>query len=237
MHYSSHCGLMTEDEAQSWLKGRGWLNGSEGERLRWLVFETLAEADRQNLISAGTRDMIWSRHIVDSAQLLDHATPEKTGLWVDIGSGAGFPGLVIACLTEHPILLVEPRPLRVAYLERCIAQLGLAHCTVSQSGIGAVERPNVSVISARAYAPLSKIFATASHLADLSTTWVLPKGRNANLELETARTEWQGVFHVKQSVTDAESHMIVATQVERGQRPSQSISRGKYGQKGRRARA
>lgn len=228
---------MTEDEASTWLEGRGWLSGPQGERLRWLVSETLIEADKQNLISAGTRDMIWARHIVDSAQLLDFASSETTGLWVDIGSGAGFPGLVIACLTDWPILLVEPRPLRVAHLERCIVQLGLANCAVVRSGIGDVQRSDVSVISARAYAPLSKIFSTADHLADLSTTWVLPKGRNANLELETARAEWQGVFHVKQSVTDAESHIIVATQVERRQRPAQSIPRGKYGQKGRRARA
>lgn len=227
---------MTEEEAQSWLESRGWLNGPQGERLRWLVSETLIEADKQNLISAGTRDMIWARHIVDSAQLLGHV-PETAGLWLDIGSGAGFPGLVIACVTERPILLVEPRPLRVAHLQRCIDHLNLTHCTVASAGIGNVHRSDVSVISARAYAPLSRIFATASHIADLSTTWVLPKGRNADLELETARTEWQGVFHVKHSVTDAEGRIIVAKRVERAKRPPRQTAREAHGQKGRRARA
>lgn len=228
---------MTENEAQDWLAEKGWLTGDVGERLRWLVAETLAEGDRQNLISAGTREMMWSRHIVDSAQLLSHAPSELSAHWVDIGTGAGFPGLVIACIAAGPIVLVEPRPLRVAHLERCIDQLGLAHCSVIRSSISDVHVDNVGVISARAYAPLEKIFNSSQHLSGLSTTWILPKGRNAHNELASTRVGWQGVFHVEQSVTDPESRIVVASGVERRNRPSRSAPRGNHGQQGRRTRA
>ena len=72
---------------------------------------------------------------------------------------------------------------------------------------------HAAVISARAYAPLPKLFASALHLSDKNSLWVLPKGRNAQNELEAARPAWQGMFHVEPSVTDADSAIIVAQAV------------------------
>lgn len=227
---------MTENEAKNWLSERDWLDGRIGERLHWLVDAVLMESDNQNLISAATRESIWARHIVDSAQLLELAG-EQEGLWLDIGTGAGFPGVVIACLRDEPVVLVEPRPLRVAHLQRCIAGLELHNCSVLQSGIGAVTVKDASVISARAYAALERIFSTASHVANLSTSWVLPKGRNAQLELETAQQQWQGVFHVKQSVTDLEARIIVANGVEPRKVPSRQTPGTRHSQKRRKAKA
>ena len=206
---------MTEDEARQWLADRGWLSGEVGDRLRYLVAEVLRESEVQNLISAGSREVIWARHVVDSAQLLEAAAAPADATWLDIGSGAGFPGLVLACINPAPIRLVEPRPLRVAHLERCVAALGLTHCAVSRGQVEALTLSRVDVITARAYAPLDRIFATVDHAADLSTTWVLPKGRNAENDLATAQRQWQGAFHVKQSVTDPDARIIVATGVVR----------------------
>jgi len=171
----------------------------------------LEEADRQNLISSASREQIWARHIVDSAQLLtlSGSQDDETGLWVDLGTGAGFPGLVIACLREAPIQLIEVRPLRAAFLQRCVEDLGLVHANVAVSKAENVElqRP-AAIISARAYAPLSRLLTSAGHLADENTHWLLPKGRQGNKELEIARAEWQAVFHVKHSVTDPESAIV-----------------------------
>jgi len=209
---------MTEDEAQDWLRAQGWWEGEAGERLRHLAALVLAEADRQNLISAGSRAQIWARHIADSAQLL--ALPAlasaRDGGWVDLGTGAGFPGLVIACLRPMPMMLVEMRPLRVAFLQRAARELGLAHVTVVGGRAEKVALPQAaSVISARAYAPLDKLLASAHHLADENTVWLLPKGRNGEKELAIARARWQAVFHVEQSLTDAESVIITARGVAR----------------------
>ncbi|MBO9576497.1 MAG: 16S rRNA (guanine(527)-N(7))-methyltransferase RsmG [Sphingobium sp.] len=206
---------MDETQAQAWLDRHGWWQGEVGERLRAFAALLLEEADRQNLISAGSRAELWARHIVDSAQLLPLA-PDGEGLWVDLGTGAGLPGMVVACLRSAPILMIEARPLRVAFLERCIESLGLSHARVACNKVERVkiEAP-AAVISARAYAPMDRLLASAAHLTDSSTTWLLPKGRNAEKELELAQRDWQASFHVEQSVTDHESAIVVVRELHK----------------------
>lgn len=208
---------MTEDEARAWLLERGWFTGPARERLIRLADLVTAENGRQNLIAASTVSAIWARHIVDSAQLLPLAEAAPAdGSWIDLGSGGGFPGLVIACLRDAPITLVETRGLRARFLETCIAELGLTHARVAQQKAEQVRvNAPAAVISARAFAPLDRLFALAHHLSDSETLWLLPKGRNAQLELASAQQEWQAAFHVKQSVTDADSAIIVAASLKR----------------------
>ncbi|MBO9670500.1 MAG: 16S rRNA (guanine(527)-N(7))-methyltransferase RsmG [Sphingobium sp.] len=202
---------MTEDEARAWLDSRGWWQGEAGERLRAYAALLLDEADRQNLISAASRDQLWARHIVDSAQLLPMAKGAE-GLWVDLGTGAGLPGIVIACLRQSPILMIEARPLRVTFLQRCIDVLGLAHAQVRGDKVERVQLDQpAAVISARAFAPMDRLLASAAHFTDSSTIWLLPKGRNAQNELEIAQRDWQASFHVEQSITDPESAIVTLT--------------------------
>ncbi|CAN5165466.1 hypothetical protein BH10PSE13_BH10PSE13_00680 [soil metagenome] len=208
---------MTEDEARAWLAARGWLDGVALERLERIAAMVMEENARQNLVAASTLPHMWSRHIVDSAQLLVLAQARADeGLWVDLGSGGGFPGLVIAALRPAPILMVETRGLRARFLERCIGDLGLAHASVLQSRVERVvlDAP-AAILSARAFASLDSTLAIASHLCDQNSVWLLPKGRNAQLELVTAGQQWQAVFHVEQSVTDPESAIITASGVKR----------------------
>jgi 16S rRNA (guanine527-N7)-methyltransferase len=209
---------MTEEEARAWLATHGWMDGAAGARLERLASLLVAENERQNLVAASTLPHLWGRHIVDSAQLLALADARGVddGLWVDLGSGGGFPGLVIACLREAPIALVETRGLRARFLESCVEQLGLLHAHVKQAKVERVglER-RAAIISARAFASLDATFAMANHLCDGKTLWLLPKGRSAQLELETASQQWQAAFHVEQSVTDADSAIVVATDVRR----------------------
>ncbi|MET0240366.1 MAG: RsmG family class I SAM-dependent methyltransferase [Sphingobium sp.] len=206
---------MTEDEALGWLAEYGWQEGRAADRLRRVVDLVVSENERQNLISASTIPQIWGRHIVDSAQLLPLAG-EGDGLWIDLGSGGGFPGLVIACLRDAPLRMVEVRPLRARFLADCVTALGLSHVMVEQAKAERVmlDRP-ARYLSARAFAALDKTLALASHMADRETCWLLPKGRNAQLELVTAQRQWQGLFHVEHSVTDPDSAIIVASGVAR----------------------
>ena len=219
---------MTEEEARDWLSDHGWLAGKTGERLTRLAALVIAENAHQNLIAASTVSTLWGRHIVDSAQLLLLAdgAPED-GHWVDLGSGGGFPGLVIACLREVPLTLIETRALRARFLADCITALDLPHVSVLQEKAEHVQLTEpAAVISARAFAPLDRLLGAAHHLADTGTLWLLPKGRNAQLELDTARKEWQAVFHVKHSVTDTDSAIIVATSVKRRKKPGSRPTSG-----------
>jgi 16S rRNA (guanine527-N7)-methyltransferase len=202
---------MDEVQAQAWLAEHGWWDGDAGERLRHFSALLLEEADKQNLISAASRKELWARHIVDSAQLLQFApTAEPGDVWLDLGTGAGLPGMVIACLRPEPIVMIEARPLRTAFLQRCVDALGLRHATVRCDKVERVvlETP-AAVISARAYAPMDRLLGASAHLAHSSTTWLLPKGRNAENELAIAQQHWQAAFHVEQSVTDPESAIVI----------------------------
>lgn len=205
---------MTEEDAQAWVTAR--FGDAVRDRLSRYAELLTEEAARQNLIAASTLPTLWSRHIADSAQLLLHA-PAAAGEWIDIGSGAGLPGLVVALASDWRVTLVEPRKLRVAFLERCITDLGLAErVVVAPSKVGAVApAAPAAVISARAVAGLARLIAAAAHLTDGDTLWLLPKGAGAQSEVAEARRSWQGVFHVKPSVVDPMSGIVVASRIAR----------------------
>ena len=167
-------------------------------------------ARRQNLISASTLDQIWERHIFDSAQLL-RFEPHAGASWADVGSGAGLPGVVIACVVEGPVVLIEPRKLRAEFLHKCCEALRINASVFA----GRAERAEgrFDVITARAVANLGDVLRISQHLSTIKTVWALPKGRSAADELVEAQRAWQGMFHVEQSVTDADSRIVVATGV------------------------
>jgi 16S rRNA (guanine527-N7)-methyltransferase len=199
---------MTEDEARDWI--RTHTDVSRETRLAAFVDLLRDEATRQNLVSPSTLEQIWARHIVDSAQLLQHVDPG--GLWLDIGSGAGLPGIVLAILRDDPVELVEPRKLRTAFLQHCVDTLGLTNVTIHTAKVERT-KGRASVITARAVGTLDTLFRIARHRSDRSTIWVLPKGRNAQSEVEDAQLWWQGSFHVEPSVTAPDSLIIVAKEV------------------------
>ncbi len=169
------------------------------------------EADQQNLVSRGTLGSLWERHLIDSAQLA-RFEPHDEASWVDIGSGAGLPGIVIACLVEGKVTLVEPRKLRADFLHRVVKTLNLraeVACAKAEQVRGTYD-----VITARAVASLGKLLEISAHLSTRKSLWVLPKGRNAHAEVEDAQRAWQGRFHVEPSLTDADSGIVVATEVK-----------------------
>jgi 16S rRNA (guanine527-N7)-methyltransferase len=168
------------------------------------------ESKRQNLISAATLGDLWNRHILDSAQLV-RFEPHAGASWADIGSGAGLPGIVIACLVEGPVTLIEPRRLRAEFLHKVCESLRINASVF----LGKAERAEgcYDIITARAVAPLVRFLEISSHLSTTKTVWALPKGRSAQAELVEAQRSWQGAFHVEQSVTDADSQIVVATGV------------------------
>lgn len=201
---------MTEDEARAWVKER--FDGAAIARLEALAALVIDESERQNLIGPSTLGTLWSRHIVDSLQLLPLAT-DPDGAWIDIGTGAGFPGLAVAAAQpSRDMTLVEPRRLRAEYLRRGAALLGLDRVTVIQDKVERVARP-AAILSARAVANIDRLFASAIQCADKNTVWLLPKGKSAREEVAQARGKWHGMFHVEHSLTDPESRIVVATGV------------------------
>lgn len=181
-------------------------------RLEALSAALINENQRQNLISRPSEAQMWVRHIADSAQLL-HLVPRETPSrpWLDLGTGAGFPGLVIAALRpEWKIVLVESRGRRVEWLEHMVRELDLGNCRVEGRRLELVEPFKASVISARAFAPLEKLLSLSAPFSTKATTYLLPKGRSAAQELQAMPRKIRGMFHVEQSLTDEEAGIIVS---------------------------
>jgi 16S rRNA (guanine527-N7)-methyltransferase len=207
---------MTEGEARAWLEARNVPRETLAAIGRFLCFLT-EEAGRQNLIAASTVDRMWSRHVIDSAQLLDHT--EGWESWLDLGSGAGFPGLIVALLGQGRVTLIESRAKRIAFLQEAARIAGVAgRVTVIGSRVETAPQARYDVISARAFAPLQKLFELAHRFSDSETRWILPKGRSASEELEAARASWQGNFRLVPSITDSEAAIIVADGVAPGKK-------------------
>ena len=168
------------------------------------------ENDRQNLVSKSSLDDIWIRHFADSAQLLNHVPRETSSTWLDLGSGAGFPGLVISILQPgRKIVLVESRRKRVEWLETMISTLDLPNCRVEGSRLELVESFPAGVISARAFAQLPKLLRLSARFSTGGTRWVLPKGRSATQEVEELSPKLKQMFHVQQSMTDTDAGIVV----------------------------
>ena len=182
------------------------------ERIEAFVTLLKEAAAGQNLVARSTLELIWERHILESAQLV-RFEPRGGASWLDIGSGAGLPGIVVALLVDGSVTLVEPRRLRVDFLNLVVDQLGLRRrIAIRQEKVERVSG-SFDVITARAVASLNRVLEISSHLSTKKTIWVLPKGRRARTELAEARRAWQGVFHVEQSVTDPDSEIVVASGV------------------------
>ena len=198
---------MTPEQARAYCAGR--CDSAAMVRFAEFVEMLASENERQNLVSAASLADAWTRHIADSIQLLDYVSRE-TSRWLDMGTGAGFPGLVIALARpDLDVVLVESRKRRVEWLEQVCDRFQLSNCRVIGSRLETIESFPAAVISARAFAPLAKLLRLSSRFSTPDTTWLLPKGRSGAQELQEQSTSVQAMFHVEQSATDAEAAIII----------------------------
>ena len=210
-----------EGAARAWLIETIRCDDIAMARLEQLVAMLRDENARQNLVAASSLDAAWRRHIADSAQLLTHVPRETSsngdaGIWLDLGTGAGFPGLVIAAICpDRPVWMVESRSRRVEWLETTCAALGLRQARVIGSPLERVATVPAGVISARAFAPLDRLVALSARFSTDATLWLLPKGRSAREELQ-ALQGWRHEFRVESSLTDASSGIICGQLLGKG---------------------
>lgn len=176
------------------------LKGFEGLVRKW--------SPRINLVSPADLDDFWGRHIVDCAQLASLSdTPER---WLDLGSGSGLPGLVIAILLEGQashVTLVESDRRKCAFLKTAARILGLS-VDVLPMRIEALRTTRATTLSARALAPLDKLVEHAHAYLAREGTALFPKGRNWKIELEAAKVKWSFDCDMVQSVTDRDAAIL-----------------------------
>jgi len=199
--------IETEEQARAFCAER--CDAASMARLDGFVSLLAKENARQNLVSAASLQSVWQRHLADSLQLLDHVSRE-TSPWIDLGSGAGPPGIVIALARpDVRVELVESRRKRIKWLEHLQSEFDMSNCMIHGSRLELVESREMAVITARAFAPLGKLLNLSARFSTRSTTWLLPKGRSGAQELQEQPKRIREMFHVEQSVTDAEAGILV----------------------------
>jgi 16S rRNA (guanine527-N7)-methyltransferase len=159
---------------------------------RLAAFAALIRAwnPRINLVSPHDLARLEERHLQDSLQLAALIPPAATPL-VDLGSGGGLPGLVLALVLDRPVHLVESDRRKAAFLSTAAATLALPHVTVHPRRIEALRLPQpAGVVTARALAPLPRLLGYAAGLLADEGTALFPKGRQADAELTEAAQSW-----------------------------------------------
>jgi len=168
-----------------------------------------------NLVSASTLPHVWHRHFADSAQLARLVPPEATSI-VDLGSGGGFPGLVLA------IVLAERAPVRVSLVESDERKATFLHEVARQTGVAVdilatrIESPEtqarlhgVDVVTVRALAPLSRLLRLAAPIFAAGTVGLFLKGRSVQREIEEASAGWRFDVELIPSLTEADGYVAV----------------------------
>lgn len=170
-----------------------------------------------NLVSKASMQDIWTRHIEDSLQIA-RLSP-VTSHWVDLGSGGGFPGLIIAIwkteiAPDMKVTLVESDQRKSVFLRTAARELSL-DVTVRAERIEACDPLDATTLSARALAPLNKLLAyTTAHLRPEGTA-LFPKGASWKEELQTACQEWSFDHQVVKSETDPEAAILVIQDIKK----------------------
>ena len=168
---------------------------------------------RINLVAAATLADPWRRHIVDCAQLRAYV-PANAKRLVDLGSGAGLPGLVLAICGTAETHLIESDKRKAAFLRDVAARLGLA-VTVHAQRLEAVAPIDADVITARALAPLPKLLELAAPFTGPATRFLLLEGRSAEVDLIAARAHWTMQCDLRASLSSPDGRILILDEVHR----------------------
>jgi 16S rRNA (guanine527-N7)-methyltransferase len=168
---------------------------------------------RINLVGRDTLPDLWRRHMLDSAQLRP-LVPDSTRCLIDLGSGAGFPGLVLAILGVSGIELVEADTRRCAFLREA-ARITEVQVAIRACRIQAVPPHPVDVVTARACAPLDRLLDLAEPFLGPATLCLFPKGERFEEELTRAREGWTMSVSVERSLSDRRGVILRLQQVVR----------------------
>jgi 16S rRNA (guanine527-N7)-methyltransferase len=181
------------------------------ERINQFVDLVLRWQKRMNLIGSDSVQTIWDRHVRDSLQLA--LIKPNAALWVDLGSGGGFPGLIIACrLADMPggaIHLVESNQKKAAFLRHVALELTLPAIVHARRIEDVIESlPQPEIVTARALAPLTTLLGYTNLLLKRGAIGLFPKGRDHPRELTEAGRDWHFSYMLHTSLTDPDARII-----------------------------
>lgn len=176
---------------------------------------------RINLVAPATLQAFWGRHALDSWQICPHL-PNEARIFLDLGSGAGFPGLAIAIYLKHQNLntadedgaacvhLVESAGKKASFLKTVVRELGLP-ARVHAARVEDIDPMGADILTARAFAPLPRLFGYAAPHLHAGSMLILPKGEKAQSEVKSARDTWTFTLETAKSVTHDDASLLQIT--------------------------
>jgi 16S rRNA (guanine527-N7)-methyltransferase len=216
-------GLKMERKKLSMIKNDKDITPSHSENvsretfLRLKLYQELLETWQRkiNLISSGSLPDIWARHFEDSLQLLDYLPSSRKTL-VDMGSGAGFPGMVLAisCLETLDVTLIESDRKKCLFLENVSRETKTA-LKIINSRIEDSQEIQADIITARALAPLPLLFEYAFPFMKEASFCLFQKGRNVEMEIDMAKKNWEFTLEIFPSLTDSKARILKIMHLKR----------------------
>ena len=177
---------------------------------------------RINLVSPHDLPQLWNRHVADSLQLLEEL-PRGTP-FVDLGSGGGFPGLVLAIASTSPVTLIEADQRKASFLREAARATGTA-ATVIARRIEQADLPPTRYLTARALAPLPRLLEWSARLLTTDSVCLFLKGRSAEDELTAAAAEWHMAISRRRSRTDPDGVILRLSEIRRVRQPDRAHGR------------
>ena len=201
---------MSEEEAIKFLKK---LNFSSDDIEKLEIFRNflLDYNSKYNLISKSTENQVWARHILDSAQLINHFDNNLALNLVDFGSGAGFPGLVLAIFNKNHkfhVKLYEKSPVKRDFLKKIKNEINLNFEIANNVYEGKI---NADIVVARAFKKIDKIIGISREIIKKPHKIIILKGKNAQAEINNVSLETNYSYKIENSITDVDSKIIVIT--------------------------
>ena len=183
------------------------------ERLKIYVELLLKWQRAINLIGPGTIADVWGRHVLDCGQLMPHIPKDKAPI-VDIGSGAGLPGLILAIMGVPDITLVESDSRKCSFLREA-ARVTKTLVEIVESRVEHLENMAAGVITARALAPLTKLTELSQSVTTPNTIYLFLKGKDLKNELTHLKNNWTMKLEVHPSVTNPDGSILKMESVAR----------------------
>ena len=168
-----------------------------------------------NLVSKNSIDHLWNRHVIDSAQLYSLLPAPKKGLYIyDIGSGAGFPGMVLGIMGRKDIILCESNKRKCEFLKE-VSRITNTNISIANTRAQKLEGGSALAITSRALASLDALLEISMPILREKGVCVFPKGRTWKEELTVAEKKFIINYNTVQSITSSDSKIIIITKVRK----------------------
>ena len=184
------------------------ISNEQKSSLKSYVSHIKANQEKVNLIGKSTLHKMWTRHILDSIQIIRYLPKEKRGKFLlDVGTGAGFPGVVLSIMGRKNVLLCDKSSKKVFFLKKILKECSL-DIEIYNNRVEKFLKENIDVIVSRAFASLKKLINSIYHLISLETVLVIHKGKNYSQEIEEAEKAYFFKFEKFQSITSKEGVIL-----------------------------